>query len=215
MKTEIDLYRNKPLEMDEFEKLDVLAEKNITFKKRFVDIVVWVTDEYGEKKQQRDLVERGSELFVRRDIDQRLIDSLRRQAPAKSMIVHFTRLAQHKPFGRGNEGWAIVLEDLCKDLQGMSEYAIIKVCEQYRQDTEITFFPDTAKLQTRIRDLDASLRHLNDPPMNKIDGGIYNHRPVFEQDGLEKRQRVAGVMHDAHLPHSPDFCLQCKEGIQP
>ncbi len=209
MKNQIITPRNQPLEFSEFEKLDSLAEKNISFKPRFLTSLVWVTDEYGDKNQKRELTEVSPELFAKGDIEQALLDSLCRSSTAKSTIIHLSRLNAHKPYGRGNEGWSIVLEDLCKDLNGVSEYAVIKACEHFRKDEKITFFPDTAVLQRFIRDLDSSLKQLCAEPVQEIEK---QKEPEFKPDGIAGRQNVAKTMHSAGLPHDGEFCEICKTG---
>jgi hypothetical protein len=208
MTNAVATYRNQPLEFSEFEKLDDLAKRNISFRTRCLPMLVWDTDEYGDKVQRRSMVETAPELFANGEIDQRLLDSLRRAAPSKSILAHFSRLAAHKPYGRGNEGWAIVLEDLCKDLNGISEYAVIKSCEHFRKDPSITFFPDTALLQRHILDLDFALRNLRDQQKQGIEAP---REPEREHPTDEGKARVSEVLHNAGLPHSGEYCMKCKD----
>lgn len=54
--------------------------------------------------------------------------------------VHLTRLSIRKPIGGGEGRNFVVLEDLTNELDGYSEFVIIKTCDEVRA-TEGNFFP--------------------------------------------------------------------------
>lgn len=155
-----DGYREKELDLQQYEQLDVFAHQCLSFKERVIRRLVWGKDEYGDPVQREELELCGMEVFRKGDIGEHLLDSLQRPARPMHTIMHLTRLAQHLPYGRGEEGFQMVLEDIAKDLQGVSEYAIIKTCERFRLDPDLTFFPATALLVKYAKDIDWSLRNL-------------------------------------------------------
>lgn len=201
-------YRDPPLSVEEFHQLDAKAEKVLAFRERMVKQLTWEHDEYGHRFQKSQLVPSGPEIFPKGEIDERIIKSLCYPAPMKSIIVHFSRLRSHKPYAMGDENWEIIVEDLCKDLHGCSEYAVAKACEYFRKDTSITFFPDTAILQRRIKDLDFSLRNLTAPPKAKKEP----EKPAdYPRPTDEGKRKIAEILHDASIPHSSQYCVKCKE----
>lgn len=153
-------YREKPLSADNFKKLHDAAEKVITFKIRYSPSLVSVKDEYGDMVQKRDYSPSGYEVFKKGEIVPELLQSLCRPCPLTHTGLHLKNLEAHKPFGRGLGSWQQIIEDLCKDLDGVAEFSIIKICEKWRHDTETTFFPNTAILLKDIRDFDFSLKQL-------------------------------------------------------
>lgn len=154
-------YRQKALEPHEFERLDRAACQAISFRERESHIVVWEMDEYGDRVQVRKPVPSGPELFRKGEIGEKLLASLQRPCRKVDIGVHLARLAAHKPWGRGEETWRIVVADMCNDLEDLSEYAIIKACEYFRHNPDLRFFPDTAMLLVRARDIDWQIKHLD------------------------------------------------------
>lgn len=204
---ELTQYRDPPLAIEEFSQLDAMAKKAISFRERGVIQLSWEIDEYGDKVQKRQVVPCGPELFAKGEIDERLLKAMKTPAPAKNIIVHLTRLRAHKPYATGEDAWKIIIFDLCKDLHGVSEYAVMKTCEHFRQDTTIRFFPDTSILQRRIKDLDFSIRNLNNPPKAEDDPKPEPWIP----DGQDRRRKVAEILHNAGIAHSKDFCGMCEK----
>lgn len=157
-------YREAPLTLDAFDKLHSLAEEKLDFKKKYVRKILVGVDEYGERAEKTDYVESGIEIFSKgHEIPEKLIQSLRRPAKKEHISVHLVRLELHKRYARGKQAWAIVMNDLCGDMADLSEYAIIRACEDFRKSTENNFFPDTGKLQARARDYDFAIRNLDAP----------------------------------------------------
>ncbi len=192
-----------------FQSLDAQATAALTFRERDAYVLVWETDEYGDRRQVKKPIDAGPEIFPKREISETLLKALTAPCSGKNLVVHLTRLKSHKNYCQGDEGWRVILQDLGHDLAGCSEYAVIKACEHFRQDPDLKFFPDTAVLQRRIRDLDFSLRNLRKTEMPKKDEP---KQPDFTPDGLQKRVRVANLLHDAHIPHDKTLCERCKDG---
>ena len=209
---EITAYRDPPLSPDEFIQLDQKAKRLLSFKERMVREIFWETDEYGDRIQKSRMVPCGPEVFAKGELDERMIKSLQYPAPAKSVIVHLTRLRAHKPYATGEDAWKIILTDLCKDLHGCSEYAITKTCEFFRQDTSLRYFPDTALLQRRIKDLDFSIRALAEAKPAPKETQI-EQQPIPKPTDEGKR-RVAEIMHNGGFHASkPDreYCGKCQD----
>lgn len=150
-----------------FQTLDTQANATLSFRERTVTALVWEIDEYGDRVQRRIDVPSGPEIFAKCELSETLLKALTARVSSKSLIYYLSRLRAHKSFTHGEEFWNIVLEDLCRDLAGSSEYAVIKACEYFRQCPDLKFFPDTAVLQRRIKDLDFSLRNLTPSPSEK------------------------------------------------
>lgn len=157
--TKITTYREKPLSMEEFSKLETYAEKCMTIREKHVSKSVPKTDADGNiYGWERDLVPAGKEVFFKSEPDERVMEAIMRPATKEAIFIHITRLSEHKPYGRGASGWQTIVEDLIHDLNGSSEWAIIKACEQFRLTKGMTFFPDTAELVHSIRNLDEQVR---------------------------------------------------------
>lgn len=197
--------RPLPLTPDETRKLDEAAEKYLSFRERHVATLVWEKDEYGDPVQRRRIIESGPEIFPKGDVPAALMDSLKRKAAPATINAHLARLAAHKPWARGPAAWAVILNDLTNDLAQVGEWAVIKTCEHYRRDPESTFFPDTAKFLKRARDLEFALRNVR-PAVYPAPIVRKPAEPTAERNPT----RVAEVLHDARIPHSREFCAQCK-----
>lgn len=153
-------YRPTALAVEDFQKLDALALQSLSFRERQIREVYREKDEYGEMVEKVRYVEAGPEIFRKGEIIPRLAESLQRPASFRHIGSHLTRLAAHKPWGRGPEAFTVIIEDLCRDLESVSEYAIMKTCEKFRRDEKIIFFQDTAVFLKYAKDLDFALRQL-------------------------------------------------------
>ncbi len=160
-------YRPQALSVEDFHKLDVLAAQSLSFRNRQIRQVYRDTDEYGDQVERVRYLDGGPEIHAKGEVKKALIESLSRPASSRHIGVHLARLSAHKPYGRGPEGFSIIVEDLCRDLEGVSEYAIMKSCEHFRRDDKITFFPDTAVFLKWCRDLDFSLKGLGCLPQKQ------------------------------------------------
>jgi hypothetical protein len=151
---QITAYREKPLTVEEFGKLDRAANACFSIRTKTIGKTVPVCDHGGEIiRWEYDLVPVGLEVFRKAEPSPVLLESLQRPGTRQAIVTHLTRLCQHKPYGRGPEGFGIVMEDMTRDLEGCSEWALAKICEQMRLDREIEFFPDTARLVHEVREL--------------------------------------------------------------
>lgn len=154
-------YRDKPLTVEAFGKLEALANRFMSIREKTVGKSMPVFDHNDEIiRWEYQLVPCGMEVFFKTEPDQAVMASIRRPATPEAIGIHLTRLCQHRPYGRGQEGWGMVVEDLMRDLAGCSEWALMKVCEGYRlqRGKDTTFFPATADLVAAVKALDDQIR---------------------------------------------------------
>lgn len=187
---DIVVYRETELDQLQYERLDQAAHRHLVFKERIVERVVWTTDEHGDKVQVREPELMGMEVFKKGEIPQQVLDALQRPVVPRHAVLHLQRLAAHLPYGRGEEGFQMVLEDLAKDLADVSEYAIIKTCERFRLDEDLTFFPASALIVRYARGIDWSLKNLKaekEAPPVKEPEQVSNFNRTFKQRRRVKR----------------------------
>lgn len=177
-------YREQALTPELIEKLDVAAGNCLKIQNRVEFELYTEKDEYGDAVEKRRYVTTGKEIIQTGHIPEALMESLLRPAPARHIAVHLTRLAAHKPYARGENGFNIIISDLCGDLEGVSEYAVIKACAMFRRDETIRFFPDTAILQKQILEFDRALKGIEKKPREqekKTEPQPQRARPDFKQ----------------------------------
>lgn len=185
-------YRPSPLTPQEYDVLDKKAGEVLSFKDRAISMLRWEKDEYGDPVQRKYEVTGGPEVFKKGEVSDRLLLSMTRPVHPKHLAVHLTNLSYHKPWTRGSEAWRVVVADMMVDLEGVSEYAIIKICEMFRRDPELHYFPDTALLVKKARDLDWSLRGVNvDKPVPRA---MQIEEPKLPVKNHKSRKRVARIM---------------------
>lgn len=147
--------RPKPLDRPDFDKL----ERHI---KRIFDVqekTVMRSTEHGAVFDViGHIVKQRDEEFV----PSGLIDSIRRPATGQHINVHLTRLAAHKKNTKGAKALSIICEDLAYDLDGCSEWAVFKACEEFRRGSN-PFFPDTHEIIEVVKRWDACARQFGEP----------------------------------------------------
>jgi len=141
MTNDLVKYRENPLTEEDFHRLEDAAEKVLVFKRRYAVVIAKERDEYGDPIEKRDYMASGYEIFPKGEISQKLVESLCRPPLPRNLGVRLKNLESHKPFGRGMDAWRTIIGDLCKDLADVSEFAVIKICENYRLDHTTKFFP--------------------------------------------------------------------------
>lgn len=185
-------YRKQPLAPEDYDILDKKAGHCLSFRERTTSILKWEKDEYGDLVQRRIPMPAGPEVFKKGEVSDALYASLTRPVHPTHLAVHLTNLSYHKPWTRGTEAWRVVVADLMADLEGVSEYAVIKIFEMFRRDPDLHYFPDTAVLIKRVRDLDWSLKNVNvDKPAPRPQQREEPQLPVKNQ---KSRKRVAQIM---------------------
>jgi len=92
------------------------------------------------------------------------------QPASRDLILGaITRLAVHKRIDGGNSRIKVITEDLARDLQGVSEWVVKKVCDDYRHDPS-PFFPTVGDFVQRASDLQSlvgSIRVKGGKPMQR------------------------------------------------
>lgn len=214
MTAELTAYRPAPLTAEEYRRLDALAEKAISIKEKLMPKSVPVMDTNGEiYRWERDLVPCGIEVHFRIEPDERLMESLMRPAAPTAIAKHLTDLAAHKPYGRGEGGFQVIVRDMLHDLAGCSEWALLKTCEHFRLSRNSRFFPDSADLVHAAKSLDEQVRWAyasrGKPAMEQARTPSPQPAQVKTDEG---RANIAKVLHDAGIPHDKQFCEQCKQG---
>lgn len=186
-------YRPQPLAQNEFQHLDRVAERRLSFVERNDYAIVRERDEYGHMVERRKpMITGGPEVFKRGDVSPRLMESILRPVDPRHLAIHLVNLSHHKAFARGEEAWRVVCADIMRDLEGVSEYALIKCCEYFRRQTDTRFFPDSAVFVRRVRDLDFSLRHVAvDKPAEKA--------PAQEPKAWKHTHTAKSKMHVARM----------------
>lgn len=206
---QITIYREKPLTMEEFQRLESVAARIMSIKERPVYKSMPVADNNGDiYRYEHVLVSTGCEVFFRESPDERVMESLMRPATRQAIAVHLQRLCEHRPYARGADGWQTVVEDLIHDLSGCSEWGLIKTCERFRQERGATFFPQTADLIAEAKELDDRVRWAYaERSKPKPVKAIETEQAMKPSD--EQKAKIAKILHDARLAHMPDFCEQC------
>ncbi len=156
---EVTKYRENPLTLEDFKKLEIHAAKYLTVREKMVSKSVPKVDHHGETYGwEYDLIPQGMEIFFKSQPPDALMESLQRPATRQAIGIHLQHLYDHRPYGRGDAGWQTVVENLIHDLSGCSEWAILKACEMFRLSRGGKFFPDTADLVYTVKNLDEQLR---------------------------------------------------------
>lgn len=216
---EIVIYREKPLSVEDFHKLDTAAGRFLTIREKLVSKSVPVVDNAGETyRWERALVPGGVEVFFRSEPDDRVMESLMRPATRQAVAVHLQRLYDHKPYARGEQGWQTVVEDLLHDLRDCPEWALLRTCEAFRLARGNRFFPDTADLVAGVRELADRVRWAYAARAKTVETKA-DPEPVHK-DPPEERAKTVKMLHDAGF-HSAELrerhaevCVDCRMMVE-
>lgn len=209
---ELTQYREKPLTLEDFSKLENLASRFMAVKEKTISKPVPVADNDGNiYRWEYDLIPVGTDVCFTGNPDERVMDAIMRPATRQAVAIHLARLCQHKPYARGHEGFQVVVEDMLHDLDGCSEWAVIKTCEHFRLSRTTRFFPDTADFVDGIKKLDDSIRvaYANRQPAPK-QIPMEKHMAV-PKPNEEQKAKIAKMLHDAGIAHDGTFCEGCGE----
>lgn len=192
---EVVIYRENPLSISEFQKLETLAEKFMEIKSEPVSKLVPVKDHEGNiYSWEYDIVKYNTAVDFKIVPDKKIMESILRPATNKAIGIHLARLCQHKPYARGAEGFKIIMEDMLHDLSGISEWVILKICEKFRLDAGIKFFPDTADFVLAAKRLDAELKSAYGKINNKPESQITSEKRAAVVKRTEKQKRHIGIL---------------------
>lgn len=193
--------REKPLSVEDYQKLETLLASNY---KILTDLVsVPLVDTHGEVYGWRKEARQVGIAITSDTLDPRVIQAVQRPATKKAIGVHLTRLAAHKHNARGGIAFQVIVEDACRDLEGCSEWAVMKAYDRLRNEPG-DFFPSLKTIVDTVKWFDAGAKSMGEKKETK------QERPAEQkQDRTEGKYRVAQVMHDAGLPHDKEFCRGC------
>lgn len=196
--------RQQPLTAEKFLQLEAAIEKSFTAKPVFTSIRVPVKDDLGNiYRWEHDLIETGLSLVPNGNPDPRLVDAMKRPATAQAIALHLKRLESHKRHVRGGFSWQVIVEDAVKDLIGVSEWAVMKAYDRLRK-TEGDFFPSVNEIVKAVRFYDDALK--TEPKANV--------KPIPKTESVARNaEKVAEILHTAGIPHSKEFCQQCKGAV--
>lgn len=140
--------RPQPLTVEQFEQLEKSIEKH--YKKLVVrrDVKIPIRDYNGNIYKWEYDFEDSIEGFIPIDNPPaKLTEAMIRPSTFQNVVFLLTKLESHKPYGRGN--FEFVLEDLAKDLENKSEWAIMKACEYFRRCEDV-FFPNSSDIISKV-----------------------------------------------------------------
>lgn len=142
--------RVAPLEANDIEKIELALYKYADIEEKPVYGSVPVCDASGNVyKHEFGLVGHQRQIVPHDDMPIALVEAVARGAKKHHILYHLTRLAAHLRDTRGDIISA-VLEDISKDLYGVSEWAVVCACKELRHG-QSPFFPATAKIIEVVR----------------------------------------------------------------
>lgn len=205
--------RQTPITTEDFDKIETLVEKHFhtqTMREgRSMPKVDNAGETYGWEYQT---IETGLRMTPKASLDPRLLDSIRRPVTKQILAYHLTRLSAHKRNTRGGFAFQVIVEDACRDLDGVSEWAVFKAYDQLRK-ADGPFFPDLEDIVKAVKWFDDAARNIGTPaePVKPKPVPVQQEEP-WEKPTDAKKAAVAKLMHNAGLPHDREFCEQCGEG---
>jgi hypothetical protein len=201
--------RQAPITTEDFNKIEALIEKSFHVgtitEGRQVPQVDTEGDIYGWEFQS---VPIGIVLHPRGEVDTRLIDAIQRPATRQQIAYHLTRLSAHKRNAKGATAFQVIIEDACVDLQGRSEWAIVKACDSLRK-SEGDFFPSLNDIRKEAEWYDRAAQNIRERK-KEPEFIIPKEGPKPPEDRVKGKAFVAMTLHNAGIPHLPDDCSQCK-----
>lgn len=152
--------RTTALSRHDFDKIEYRINRHFEIAEIRDSGVRWV-EERGQSEFQSWVT--GTSVKPIGDVPGELIEAIRRPATPQHINAHLTRLAAHKRQTKGAGAFKIILEDLAYDLDGVSEWAIMKACEQFRKDPA-PFFPETGEIIAVIGKWNDTAKKFGEPP---------------------------------------------------
>jgi hypothetical protein len=153
--------RQAPITPEDFQKLEAVIEKSFDLRPVYKSIRRPVADDNGNVyRWEHDVEEVGLSLSQKTEADQRLLDAMRRPATAQIIAYHLTRLSAHKRNTKGGTAFQVIVEDLKRDLDGVSEWALVKAYEDLRKE-EGDFFPSANHIAERVKYYQGALENIN------------------------------------------------------
>lgn len=142
--------RPTPLVADDIEKIDRALCKCFKIEKRDKYGYVAIKDAKGNfVKNEFDVVGQEDVFSQIAEMPAQLKEAILRPAEKRHIIFHLTRLAAHRRDTRGAEAFQVFLEDASNDMKGVSEWAVISACKEFRTKGEL-WYPTTAEIMKTI-----------------------------------------------------------------
>lgn len=176
-----------PLESVEIDKLEQAIGRFFVIKREPVYGCAPVFDANGDFiKSEYDVI--GEEQSFTRSTTppDQLRDALLRPAERRHTVFHLTRLAAHRRDTRGGDALAAVIEDIAMDLKGVSEWAVIIACRDFRQKTAI-WYPTTGEIIESIRKNQRKIEAMFRTPEDTVKIGQAHQRAIEHDERLQTR----------------------------
>lgn len=197
--------RQAPMSVEDFNKLEAWIDKSFTVKPITEGRSVPVKDDNGIiYRWEHDVFETGLSLTPQGTVDPKVIDAMKRPATSKTIAYHLTRLSAHKRNTKGGFAFQVIVEDVTKDLEGVSEWAVIKAYEKLRK-AEGDFFPSANEIVKAVNVYEDAIKMLGQKNENKPIAMI-EEKPL-----VKGKAKVAEILHNANIAHDKEYCEQCKE----
>lgn len=208
--------RETALCTDDYLKIQALIDRSFIITVPVHYTTVPVQDDLGMVYKRESVAIEGEPVWAPvGEINLKLLEAIKRPAGPGHIAAHLTRLAAHLRHTKGDSAWQIVIEDVARDLNGVSEWAVVRSCAEFRAG-DSPFFPDTPALIAKIRKWDAHARKLGtDDKKHQVK--IAKPAPP-PKPTPEERQRVFKILHDAgihrmNVAANAEFCEDCKREI--
>lgn len=196
--------REKPLTVEAFEKIEEVLHRHFEVKTLTAAQSVPKVDAQGEiYGWEIRAVPVGVGIKAKGEVDTRIVDAVQRPATKAAINFHLTKLSAHKRTTQGGMAFKIILSDAERDLEGCSEWAVMKAYDKLRNEPG-DFFPSLKTIVDTVKWFDAGARSMGNTPAK------HTPLPVTpKEDRTEGKYRVASVMHKAGIPHDKEFCREC------
>lgn len=185
---EILPYREKPLSADAFAKLVTITKKHFTFERKMIGkrIPKYENDGtiYG---WEHDLVPDGYNFTEIETPPPALMEAIMRPATPAAIKEHLFILSRMKRYTGGDSGLFIIAREIYRHLPDCSEFALMKVCDDFALDRSTKFFPDPADFIAEVKKLQSAIFGMKKPEARKKSESESTPRPTEKQKRRVRR----------------------------
>lgn len=146
-KAELANLQPRPLALsqDDFLKIEKSLNETFDLRPTYEATRIPIVNDNGEVyRHEHGIIISGATVIAKETPNPKLLAAILRPATRDHIAAHLTRLAAHRRWTRGDHAFGIVIEDISRDLAGISEWAMIKTCEELRANGK--WFPETDKI---------------------------------------------------------------------